>query len=125
LLKAELNAKILYEMQKDQKLKDNPFAGFAALAGPAMVNSIIDGYVTPAAIERSFKEGAPLAQDKNVASLPLNRDFLDENKGKVSSGYDGINDFWVIFHSNDGKAVSMVFERRALLSWQLAKIKFD
>lgn len=46
-LKAELNAKMLYEMGKDQKLKDNPFAGLAAIAAPAMINNMIDGYLTP------------------------------------------------------------------------------
>jgi hypothetical protein len=90
-----------------------------------MINSMIDGYVTPAAIERSFREGATLAQDKSAASQTLNRDFLDEQKGKIDTGYDGVNEFWVIFHSNDGKNSSMIFQRRALISWQLVNIKFD
>ena len=115
---------MLFEMQKDDKLKNNPFAGLATAAAPTMINNMIDGFVTPAAIERGFKQETPSEKDKNVAAQTLNKDFLSEEKGKVETSYKSLNEFQITFIPNEGDPVHFIFERRSLIYWQLAGMKF-
>lgn len=123
-LKGELNAKMLYEMGKNQNLKDNPFSGLAALAGPAMINNMVDGYVTPAAIERAFKEeGKP--KDENVATQTFNKNFLNQRDLSFTSEYNSFNVFHILVTDTNKKTTTLVFERRALVSWQLVGMKLD
>lgn len=122
-LKAELNAKALFDMQRDEKLKNNPFAGFATAAAPTIINNIVDGYVTPAAIERGFKQEALTQKDKNIASETLNKDFLDEGKGQVKMAYTNLNEFQVAFIPKEGEPILMIFQRRDFINWQLVSIK--
>lgn len=123
-LKAELNAKMLFEMNKDEKLKGNPFSGLAALAGPAMINNMIDGYVTPAAIERAFKEEAK-PKDQNLATETFNKDFLTREDMSVSTNYDSFSEFHVVIGEPNQKRSILVFERRTLIDWQLVGMKLD
>ncbi|MFN0140005.1 MAG: DUF2939 domain-containing protein [Pyrinomonadaceae bacterium] len=123
-LKAELNAKALFDMQRDEKLKNNPFAGFATAAAPTIINNIVEGYVTPAAIERGFKQESLTQQDKNLASETLNKDFLDQEKGQVETAYKSFNEFQVAFVRKEGEPILLIFERRNIINWQLVSIKF-
>ena len=124
-LKAELNAKMLFDIGKDKDLKDNPFSGLAALAGPAVINNMVDGYVTPAAVDRTFREGALKDKEKNIATSTFNKDFLNTDFGEVQSGYKDLNEFQILYKPKDEKASLFIFERRALLTWQLVSIKFE
>lgn len=125
-LKAELSAKVLFDMKNNEEMKNNPFAGLATVAAPAMINNMIDGYVTPAAIERAFKQDTIPNKEKNIASQTLNKDFLNEEKGNVKSGYKNFNEFQIAFSPNQGgQLVVIIFERRSLIYWQLTKLKVD
>ena len=123
-LKAELNAKMLFDMKNNKELKDNPFSGLALLAAPTMINNIIDGYVTPAAIERGFKEELKL-KDQNVATETFNKDFLTKDGISVDSAYQSSDEFHVIVTGPEQKQNRLVFERRSLFWWQLVGMKLD
>jgi Protein of unknown function (DUF2939) len=124
-LKAELNAKMLAEMAKDDTLKNNPFAGFGAAVGPAIINNMVDGYVTPAAIDRIMKTDSTIGKDKNITTQTFNKDFLSRDVGDVESAYRTFNEFQVLYKPKDGSPVIFVFERRLGISWQLINIKFE
>jgi hypothetical protein len=128
-LKSELNAKMLAEMNKDAKLKSNPFSGLALAMGPAIINNMIDAYVSPAAIERAFKgdfdSSAAGAQAPEVASQTFNPDFVNEEKGEVTRGYDSFNEFGVSYKPKSGGSSKLIFERRGLWNWKLANIKLE
>ena len=125
-LKAELNARMLFELNKDEKLKSNPFSGLATLAGPAIINSMVDGYVTPAAIERMFRGEKPQpGSQSNFATQTFTKDFLSDENGEVTSAYKSFNEFQIAYKPKDGGGMVLVFERRALISWQLVAIKFQ
>jgi hypothetical protein len=121
-LKADLNAKMLFNVQNDPKLKDNPFSGLAAIAGPAMINSMVDGYVTPAAIEMMFK--GQKQKESNIATETFNQDFMNDTKANVESAYVSFSEFQVAVRSPEGQNSVFVFERRGIFSWQLVRMKF-
>jgi hypothetical protein len=125
-LKDELNARMLFEMNKDEKLKSNPFAGLATMAGPAIVNNMVDGYITPAAIERMFRGEKPQQESQaNLASQTFSKDFLSDESGEISSAYKNFSEFQVTFTPKTGAPMVLVFERRNLVTWQLIAMKFQ
>lgn len=125
-LKSELNAKMLFEMSKDQKMKDNPFSGLAFAAGPTIVNNMVDAYISPAAIERLFKSDArQTGAEQNVATRTFNQDFMSEEQGEIAAGYKTFNEFQVAYKLRSGGGTIFVFERRNLFSWQLVNMKFE
>lgn len=129
-LKSELNAKMLAEMNKDQKLKDNPFSGLAMTMGPAIVNNMVDGFVSPAGIELLFKgdfnpnqQGA--SQAPAVATQTFSSDFINEEKGELTTGYNSYDEFEVSYKPKTGGGSKLIFERRGLWSWKLINMKLD
>lgn len=130
-LKSELNAKMLVEMNKNE-MKNNPFSGLAMALGPAMVNNMVDAYVSPAAIERAFKgeydsnqQSSPQDPKAPGVAQTFNPDFVNEQKGEVTTDYDSFNQFVVSYRPKAGTSSSLVFERRGLWNWQLISIKLD
>ncbi len=65
-LKAELNAKMLENVAKDDGLKDNPFSGLALAAAPMMINNMVDAFVSPQGIEKLFKNATLTEQDLDI-----------------------------------------------------------
>jgi hypothetical protein len=125
-LKSELNAKMLVNMQQDQTLKDNPFSGLALTVVPTIVNNMVDAYISPAGIERLFKEGARQAeQTQNVPAQTFNEEFLSESKNEINTGYNSFSEFEVSIKPKTGEGSKLIFERRGLFGWQLVNMKFD
>ena len=130
-LKSELNTKMLAEMNKDQRLRDNPFSGLALVMGPAIINNMIDGYVSPAGVERLFKgdydqnSRSQSGQPPAVATQTFNPDFVSKEKGAVITGYDSFNEFVVGYKPLSGTGSKLIFERRGLWNWKLVNIKMD
>ena len=46
-LKAQVSAMVLTQLGQDQILKCNPFAALGAVLAPAIIDQLIDAYVTP------------------------------------------------------------------------------
>ena len=66
-LKGQLNAMVMQAIQSDPDLKDNPFAGFAAVLAPAMVNQAIESYVTAEGISTMMSANRPAAGASGAA----------------------------------------------------------
>ncbi len=130
-LKSELNAKMLVEMNKDQTMKSNPFSGLALVMGPAIINNMVDAYISPAGVERLFNGDynqnapSPSGQPPAVATQTFNSDFMNKEKGEVTTGYESLNEFVVAYKPKSGSGSKLIFERRGLWNWKLINIKMD
>jgi Protein of unknown function (DUF2939) len=125
-LKSEMNAQMLVNVAKDQKLKENPFSGLALTVAPAIINNMIDGFVSSAGIEKLFN--GDFENNPQLASSPikpLTSDFMNENKGELSTGYNSFDEFEVSYKLKNDKKTTFVFERRNLFSWKLINMKFQ
>jgi Protein of unknown function (DUF2939) len=125
-LKSELNAQMLVNSAKDEKLKDNPFSGLAMTIAPAIINNMIDGFVSPAGIEKLFNGDFTNNGQINSSPIkPLTSDFMNEDKGELSTGYNSFNEFEVSYKPKNDKKTTFIFERRNLVSWQLINMKLQ
>lgn len=131
-LKSELNAKMLAEMNENQELEDNPFSGLAMTFAPAIVNNMVDGFVSPAGIERLFKGGFDSNQTSQGATEPatvatktFSSDFMNEEKGELTTGYNSYDEFEVSYKPKTGGNSKLIFERRGLWRWKLINMKLD
>lgn len=117
--KAELNAKILLEMNKKQD--DNPFAGLGMMMVPTIVNTMVDAFASPAGIEAMMKSDAPNSSAQNS----LKQAFTTNDSVEVSTGYESLNEFQIetTDKANRSKGVIMIFERRGITGWQLVNLK--
>ena len=122
--KAELNAKMMSEMTKNKELQDNPFAGLGLMMAPAIINNMVDAFVSPAAIERLMNEPTPSGEDAGKPSSPF-KGFGENSDMDVSTGYESFSEFTVdtVSKTNPAQGVKIVLERRGLFSWQLVNIK--
>jgi hypothetical protein len=61
-LRGDLNAMILQKISADTKAGNSSAgAGFAAILGPAIINQLVEGYVTPQAVANLIRTGKPSA----------------------------------------------------------------
>lgn len=129
-LKGQLNAMVVQAIQSDPDLKDNPFAGIAAVMAPAIVNQAIDGYVTSegiAAMMAANRPAAPVPAPGNGSSdkgRPREASH-PETGAAFEHGYKDL-DTYVITSVNaaDPKArFSFVMHRRGLFDWRLTRIE--
>lgn len=56
-LKADLNRAMMDKFRNDPEMASNPFSGMALAMIPAMINSMVDGFITPQAISRMATKG--------------------------------------------------------------------
>ncbi|MBL8772213.1 MAG: DUF2939 domain-containing protein [Phenylobacterium sp.] len=129
-LKGQLNAMIVQSMQSDPDLRDNPFAGLAAVMAPAIVNQAIEGYVTPDGIGAMMRAQKPMvavggpdasvqsglsAQPKaKPASLPaFQHHYRDLDTYEIAS----------VSPTNPDEHFSFILHRQGLFGWKLARIE--
>ena len=114
-LKSQLNVAMMTEMQNDPEMKDNPFAGLGAMLVPAMVDRMIDAYVTPDGLAAMVR-----GQKPNEKAVPVAREEID-----FDASYVNLDRFRVTMRNTqlneDGP--SLVFERQGFASWKLKKIE--
>lgn len=121
--KAELNAKMMSELTKNKDLQDNPFAGLGMMMAPALINTVVDALISPAAIERLMNEQGP-GTAPSAGTSPF-KGFDENSDMDVSTGYESFNQFTVdtISKTDPAQGMKIVLERRGLFSWQLVNIK--
>lgn len=110
-LKADLLADMMVEGQKDK----GPFSGLAMAIGPAMVNSMVDGFVTPAGMKAMLTSRGQTASVKKPAAV-AGAFQLDE---KPVIKRRGLSEFVVT--SKDEPDSGMVFKRSGL-GWKLSGV---
>lgn len=125
-LKGQLNALFMGELNNDPDLKNNPFAGFAAVLAPGLVNSAVDVFVTPDAISRLIEEGkaAPLRTPLSPRNEP--QPVADRREAEVHGGYTDLDTFRVWSRAPDASPAdeaALVLLRQGLFAWRLVRIE--
>lgn len=113
-LKSQLNAYIVKKSASDPDLKDNPFAGFAMMLVPMVVDKIIDNVVTPDGIATIINKPARAEHDGSGIPALWKGDFsfLDSDHFKV-----------VYTPAEEPKApLGLVLKREGLFTWKLERL---
>lgn len=130
-LKQDFTAGLMAKAQNDASLRDNPFAGLAAMFVPALVDRIVDAAVSPAGIAR-MQEGQgvasppgakpmdrPIGSDSQPLSKPAGK---SADKPRLAYRYASLNRFKVV-QPTDAGPMNWVFARQGLFGWRLIRIE--
>lgn len=114
-LKAQMTVALTTRMNSDPEMKSNPFSGLGMMLVPTMVNTMVDGFVTPQGIAAMVKQGK-LAKSPDARPVP---DITYEYE------YRGLDRFAVTARggsTRDDAAPHFVFERRGLFTWKMIRL---
>lgn len=120
-LKSQINARIAQAVNEPD-MKDNPFAGLAALVAPAIVGRMVDMAVTPDGISTLIRDGK--IEQASDQSRPVSRPTGgDPTVRRI--GYLTLDRFKVSLDSagTPPASMSLVLERRGVITWKLIKIE--
>ncbi|MCP9760479.1 DUF2939 domain-containing protein [Aquitalea sp. S1-19] len=119
-LKAELRARML-----PQTGKDKPFSALGIALGDPIINTMVDGIVSPqglALLLQGKRQLKRLDTRKPSADSEAQSTPETDKPADSSMGYEGFNHF-VIQTGKAGEATSFVLQRKGLASWQLVEIR--
>lgn len=124
-LKDQMNARVLHQMAGDDGKALNPLAALVAPLAGAVVDKMVDAYVTPAGVAQLMagreQAGAPTPQNGSAggaADAPAAP--RDKPLAGADMGYRGLSRFVVTTHGRGGDT-QFVLARRGL-GWKLAEI---
>lgn len=119
-LKSQLSAKMMTQMQNDPTMKANPFAGLGALMLPALVDRMVDAFITPDGIAALVRGQKPADAKDKITPAPQPNPDIESHTDYVS-----LDRFRVRLHNKklneDGP--SFLFERRGFASWKMIKLE--
>jgi hypothetical protein len=115
-LKSQMSAALIRKMNDDPEMKGNPFAGLGMMVVPAIVDRMVDTYVTPdglAELVRGGKPGESVAQaaDNGEADYEYHWVGADRFRVKLTKKTTG------------EQGPSLLFERKGFSSWKLIKLE--
>jgi hypothetical protein len=124
-LKSELSAKMLKAMQDDPSMRDNPWAGLGAVFAPAVVDRLVDAYVTPDTISTMVETGKAPPPGSSPSPAPATPDSASNLKTEM--GYADLGHFRtkLIDTSDPKNQLTLTMERRNLFGWKLVRLDFD
>lgn len=116
-LKSQMSAALMREMNNDPGLKDNPIAGLGTLMMPAIVDKMVDTFVTPDGIAAMIKGSRPTASATERSSA--------DPAVEYEYHYIGLDRFRVKIRNaqSSDEGPSLVFERRGFMTWKLIRIE--
>ncbi|MDI6800238.1 MAG: DUF2939 domain-containing protein [Actinomycetota bacterium] len=115
-LKDQLNAVMTKEMEDG--VADDPFAGLGALFSGALIDGMIDSYVTPEGLAALMKGEAPALGGE--AQAGVGKPALSSD---VSMGYESLNRFVITLKGDTPKQdIKIVLERDGF-SWKITDIR--
>ena len=120
-LKANFNAMMASEVAKSKN--NNLFEALGAALAAAIINPMIDSFVTPESLAMLMK-GEKL-QMENTRSGSRTESSRSEADAKMSMEYDGINRFVVKVKGKDSSEdpVKLIFKRKGIISWKLSALR--
>jgi hypothetical protein len=127
-LKSQFNAAFAGRLQSDPALRNNPFAGFAMLIAPVIVERAVDSLVTPDGIAAMVESGTPPkagpAAPKAAPSASAPPAARREERARLSYAYEDLDTFKVTSASrtDPDARVDFVFRRSGLVRWRLTRI---
>lgn len=118
-LKDQMNAMFANKMATGNRGEDNAMAAFGAAFAGAIVDKMVDTYVTPAGITQLMAGGTLSGEDDRKEDSP------DSSKNKLLANaalsYEGFDRFAVTVKGEDGKEAKFILRRRGL-GWKLTDI---
>ena len=120
-IKANFNAMMASKIAKSKN--DNLFEALGAALGAAMINHIVDSFVTPESLTMLIKGEKP--QIENTKSDSRTEPLHSKADTKMSMEYDGINRFVVSVKEKDSSKdpVKLIFKRKGIISWKLSALR--
>ena len=118
-LKAQMNVMLAEKMAEDEEMQGNPFAALGAGLASAMVDKIVDVYVTPAGIRQLMagKKPKPGSDNDNSISDSSNAAFED-----ASMAYASYDKFIITVKNAQGEEAEFILRRQGLAGWVLTDI---
>lgn len=120
-MKDQFNAVVMQSMASDQSMAGNPFAAMGAAFAGAIVDRMVDAFVTPAGITAMMSGEMP---GKGGANEQAPTEPTDKPFDRASIDYESISKFAVEVQGDDGKEVRFIFRRRGIVDWKLTEILF-
>jgi hypothetical protein len=119
-LKSQFSAAMITEMQNDPRMRDNPFAGLGAMMLPALIDRMVDAFITPDGIAALIRGQKPADVKGKIAPEPKPNPDIESRTDYVS-----LDRFRVRLHNNklDEDGPSFLFERRGFASWKMIKVE--
>jgi len=115
-LKDQLNIQMAQEMAADEEMQNNPFAALGAGIASAMVERIVDAYVTPSGIS-ALMAGEKLDSENGKNEHKNSKEALKN----ASMAYESFSKFTVQVEDEQGDAGKFVLRRQGL-EWKLTEI---
>ncbi|MCH2237453.1 MAG: hypothetical protein A2792_13880 [Sphingomonadales bacterium RIFCSPHIGHO2_01_FULL_65_20] len=114
-LKSQLSAAMMAKMQNDPEMQNNPFAGLGMMMMPAIVDRMVEAYVTADGIGAMVRGRKPKDTDKSG----VNPDIATESE------YLGLDRFRLRTRNTKSGEVgpSFVLERTGFLSWKMTRLE--
>ncbi|MGS1018107.1 DUF2939 domain-containing protein [Allosphingosinicella humi] len=116
-LKSQLSAAIMTKMQNDPEMGSNPFAGLGAMMMPAIVDRMVDSFVTPDGIAAMMRGQKPIDRAKAQANpdIESHTEYVNLDRFRVRLHNKKLNE--------DGP--SFLLERRGFATWKLIKLEMS
>lgn len=116
-LKSQLSTAMMRELNDDPGMKNNPFAGLGIVMMPAIVDKMVDTFVTPDGISALVKGNKPVQGGGKAEPANPDIDYQYE--------YITMDRFRVKLVNKDRAkgSVGLVFERRGLFTWKLIRLE--
>jgi Protein of unknown function (DUF2939) len=126
-LKSQMQAMMVTRLQGDS-MKDNPFAALGMALAGGMVNTLVEGMVTPESLANMVSSGKVEA-DKGTASAPAAGDTTSgkqtAQRPRVERRYEGMDVFHVEMHDpdTDKLMLTLVLNREGWFGWKLKSVR--
>lgn len=125
-VKDQINAMLAKKMvAADEKMKNNPLARLAtaALAG-AMVEKMVDVYVTPAGLLQLLagKKPEPEYSQSSTQNPDATADANRKPLADASLAYESLDKFMVRVKHSNGKEGQFILRRKGLIGWKLTDV---
>lgn len=118
-LKSQMSAAMMQKLNSDPEMKNNPFAGLGMMMVPAIVDKVVDAYVTPDGLSALIKGSKPNDAKGSAGSTNPNIEYDYEwvNSDRFRVNLTNIQ--------TQQSGLALVFERRGVLTWKLIKVDLD
>jgi len=122
-MKEQLNAYMLKQMATE--LKGNPFAAFGMMFAGALVDRVVDSFVTPTGIASFSKGIKPKINNPSINQNDNNESKADNASDNIirTNKYEGTSKFIVSFSNRNDKSktISLILRRQGI-TWKLTSI---
>lgn len=130
-LKSDLPERLARQMRKDREFRDNPVGNFGMALLMPMVSAIVDAYVTPAGIRTAFGMAKSIQSSKKAGTENAGKAIVAKSSAELSKAlkkgslsYKGLDKFQVTGENNEGRKITLVFNRQGFADWKLSGIYF-